>query len=166
MPATLNCMNDCPNCGALGEHDCAPSLYDNSDLKYLNQKYMQTETPPPAVEAEIVIPDNVEEIIAAYLAQQFGRVKSARVHTSDYISVSVGLSEYCGAPILACWVSTQMNDKIGVPTTRGSSLSATATAHIEASKAFNPIAAKRAEIERLAMELSNLELAEQERGAA
>lgn len=115
-----------------------------------------------------IIPDNVEDIIEAYLRREYERLKSANVLSADYLAVSVEIYSLRKCPgKFRSSVSTHVIDRDGVPGTYSeSTLPEAVRLHLEAAKAFNPVSRKRAEIDKAIKELADLELAEQERGVA
>ena len=102
---------------------------------------------------EITIPDNIEEIIAAYLLQQLERLLAV----NPYASIRIGMNELAATPKSewkpAAFVYTGQYH----PTTEGRSLKDVVDRHIEAVKAHDPAKAKRDAAARLLAEADELE---------
>jgi len=105
---------------------------------------------------EIAIPENIEELIEAYLRQQAARLEEAGLTGHECTHLGVSLCGWAGKTLdLSSYAHSKWLDgKEGRETT---SLAAAVSARIQKVKDFDPIAEKKAERDKLDAEIAALE---------
>lgn len=105
---------------------------------------------------EITIPDNIEDLIEAYLRQQAARIEGAGLHPHECTHVGVSLIGWAGKKLdFSAYAHCRwLDNKEGRDAT---SLADAVTMRIKKVKEFDPIAAKKAERAKLDAEISEME---------
>lgn len=107
----------------------------------------------------IEFPENIEELIEAYLLEKAQLLRDSAPKPNDYIALYIGVSVYGSGPLsISAWASNEVADgRGGVPTTRGQYVNEVTEGHLIAMKEYNPLAAKKAERAKLDAEIAALE---------